>query len=97
DQWEVQSWAKVDAAVAREKFVYYSPQCSRTDYEILSGTDGNTLLPEAHRYTGESANVQRVLDAFVARARRELAARGIERPRICFLFDGPYGIVTRGG
>ena len=97
DQWEVQSWAKLDAAVPREKFVYYSPQCSPADYEIVPGTDGNTLLGEAHRYTNDSANVGRVLDAFVARARAELASRGVERPRICFLFDGPYGIVQRGG
>ncbi|MFW5745075.1 MAG: nickel-dependent lactate racemase [Spirochaetota bacterium] len=97
DQWEVQAWAKVDAAVARDHFYYYSPQSARADYEILPGTDGNTLLPEPDRYRNDPANVQRALDAFVKRAKADLATRGVSTPRICFLYDGPYGIVQRRG
>ncbi len=97
DQWEVQSWAKVDAAVSRDRFYYYSPQTARKDYAILSGTDGNRLLPEGDRYINDSANVQTVLSSFVEKARVELAKDGIERPRIAFLYDGPYGIVKRLG
>jgi lactate racemase len=97
DQWEVQAWAKVDAALARDHFFYYSPQSSPGDYEIVSGSDANTLLSEPDRYRNDSANVQRSLDAFLERARADLAARGVAKPRICFLFDGPYGIVQRRG
>jgi nickel-dependent lactate racemase len=95
DQWEVQAWAKVDEAVARERFVYFSPQCKASDYEILPGTDGNQLLPADRRYSGDPTDVQRVLEAFLDRARRELASRGTTAPRIAFLYDGPYGIIRR--
>jgi nickel-dependent lactate racemase len=95
DQWEVQAWAKVDTAVKRDQFIYYSPQCCQADYTILPGTDGNLLLPETDRYVETAANVQRVLDAFVSLARAALFELGVEEPRVAFLYDGPYGIVRR--
>ena len=95
DQWEVQAWARVDDTVPRDRFYYYSPQTAEADYRILSGTDGNMLLPPERRYRNDPANVQVALDAFLSLARRLLASEGIEIPRICFLYDGPYGIVQR--
>ncbi|MFP4549930.1 MAG: nickel-dependent lactate racemase [Spirochaetales bacterium] len=95
DQWEVQSWAKVDAAVARDHFFYYSPQTAAGDYALLSGTDGNQLLPKSKRYTPDPANVQTALSSFVELAGAQLATAGVREPRIAFLYDGPYGIVKR--
>jgi hypothetical protein len=93
DQWEVQAWARIDANISRDRFWYFSPQCSEADYGIFPGSDGNHLLEPGRRYRGDKEDVQRSMDGFLARARARLAAQGNRRPRIAFLCDGPYGIV----
>jgi hypothetical protein len=94
EQWEVQAWARVLEKVGPEGLAYYSPQMSAADCQYLPGVDGNRFLPESSRYRGEPANVQRVLDAFLREASADCGRRLGREPRIAFLADGPYGILT---
>ena len=91
EQWEVQAWARALEALGPEGLVYYSPRMSARDCAVLPGTDGNLLLEPARRYRDEEGNLQRVLDAFLAGARPQ---RNGGAPRLAFLADGPYGILT---
>ena len=80
-------------ALGPEGLVYYSPRMSAHDCAVLPGTDGNLLLEPARRYRNEEGNLQRVLDAFLAGAQ---PPRNGGAPRLAFLADGPYGILTPG-
>jgi len=93
EQWEVQAWARALEQLGPEGLVYYSPQLTARDYALLPGFDGNLLLAEELRYRSDPGNVQRVLDAFLSQARPQ--RQGLE-PRLAFLADGPYGILTAG-
>ena len=96
EQWEVQAWARVLEKVGPEGLTYYSPQMSAADCRYLPGVDGNRFLPESWRYRREPANVQRVLDAFLREAGADCGRRLGREPRVAFLADGPYGILTAG-
>jgi nickel-dependent lactate racemase len=91
EQWEVQAWGRALERLGPGGLVYYSPQLAERDCEILPGVDGNLLLDEGRRHRPEPGNVQRVLDAFLKEARPQKAGR---EPRVAFLADGPYGILT---
>ncbi len=91
EQWEVQAWARVLEGLGPEGLVYYSPQMSARDCAVLPGTDGNLLLPEDRRHRPDAGNVQQVVDAFLRLARPGEPGR---EPRVAFLADGPYGILT---
>lgn len=93
EQWEAQAWGRALEQLGPEGLVYYSPQLAERDCAILPGLDGNLLLAEEHRYRDGAGNVQRVVDAFLREAR--LQGRG-RQPRLAFLADGPYGILTAG-
>ncbi len=93
EQWEVQAWARALEQLGPGGLVYYSPQLAERDCASLPGLDGNSLLGEGRRYRPDSGNVQRVLDAFLETARPQREGR---EPRLAFLADGPYGILTAG-
>jgi len=93
EQWEVQSWARIFERVPESHFVYYSPWLPEKEYGVFPGVDGNTFLPEGRRWRAEPANVAPVLEGALASARRELAGRGMAKPAVAFLSDGPYGIL----
>ena len=95
DQWEVQSWAQLAASIDQDRFFYFAPQLSAADYAILPGKDALSLLGAADSDRRSSDQVQPMLDAFVRYATNALRARGVSSPSIAFLYDGPYGIVTR--
>jgi hypothetical protein len=87
----VQAWARVLERLGPEGLVYYSPQMGARDSAVLPGRDGNLLLPEGRRHRPEAGNVQRVVDAFLRQARPREPGR---EPRLAFLPDGPYGILS---
>jgi hypothetical protein len=93
EQWEVQAWGRALEQLGPEDLVYYSPQLAERDCAILPGLDGNLLLAEECRYRADAGNVQRVVNAFLAEARPQGRGR---QPRLAFLADGPYGILTPG-
>ena len=95
EQWEVQAWARVFDAAPPERFVYYSPHLGQSDYEIIPGTDGNRYLPEQRRYRPEMRNMSIFLQSAVSSIRSDYVRRGKDNPRIAFLADGPYGILSR--
>jgi hypothetical protein len=94
EQWEVQAWARVLERLGPEGLAYYSPQMSAGDCAFLPGVDGNRFLPEHLRFRDEPGNVQRVMDGFLREASADCARRLGREPRIAFLADGPYGILT---
>jgi nickel-dependent lactate racemase len=93
EQWEVQAWGRALEQLGPGGLVYYSPQLGERDCAILPGLDGNLLLPEERRYRADAGNAQRVVDAFLTEARPQGRRR---EPRLAFLADGPYGILTSG-
>jgi nickel-dependent lactate racemase len=95
DQWEVQMWAKVFKKIAMDDFVYFAPQLSQADAQILPGVDGRSFLPPGP--TREAAlEVPEMIAKAVARflSRRGFAEADVAagRVRIAWLADGPYGI-----
>jgi len=91
EQWEVQAWGRALEQLGPKGLVYYSPQMTERDCAILPGMDGNLLLRADRRHRPGSGGVQQVVDAFLAEVRTEKPGR---EPRVAFLADGPYGILT---
>ena len=40
DQWQVQMWSKLFSIIPQEHFIFYAPQISEANYNILPGCDG---------------------------------------------------------
>ena len=94
EQWQVQAWARVLERVGAEGLTYYSPQMGARDCSLLPGMDGNRLLPEERRHRAVPGNVQWVLDGFLREVSADCGERLDREPRVAFLADGPYGILT---
>ncbi|QEN09534.1 DUF2088 domain-containing protein [Oceanispirochaeta crateris] len=94
DQWQVQMWSKLFKVIPQDHFIYYAPQISEEDFEILSGQNGNDYLPEKDRYKKSDSNIplfyHNCLDSLISK----LKAEGRKNIRIAWMSDGPYGIVV---
>lgn len=96
EQWQVQMWAKLFSKIPFQNMVYYSPQLSERDYQIIPGRDGNLLLAIEERYRLEkkhSKSVANVIELALQEAIKELETKGQAEKNIAFLADGPYGIL----
>jgi hypothetical protein len=91
EQWEVQAWGQALEQLGPEGLVYYSPQLAERDGLILPGLDGNGLLAGPSRHRPGAGSLQTVVDAFLREARPAEPGR---EPRLAYLADGPYGILT---
>ena len=97
DQWEVQAWSTVLRRTGPDGMVYYSPYLSPQQVELIPGTDGNGFLPAGRRHSGDPGDLAAFFEAALEAADtggRKLFGRA---PRVAFMLDGPYGIVSREG
>lgn len=93
DQWQVQMWSKLFKVIPQDHFIYYAPQIAEKDYAILSGINGNDLLPESDRYRNTDSNIPLFFNSALAELIRRLKKEGRTNIRIAWMSDGPYGIV----
>lgn len=100
DQWQTQMWAKVFERIPMENLCYFAPQLDDKDWGELPGMDGRPFLgPHGPHGPGKPGQGQagqdsfaRFVEAAIFAAREDCHARGIPRPRLACLADGPYGI-----
>jgi nickel-dependent lactate racemase len=92
EQWQVQMWAKVFTKIPMKHYIYYSPQLSERDFNIIPCRDGNLLLPLEKRYHGDLNTIPAVIEAAVQHITQK---SGQSKLSIAFLADGPYGIPVR--
>lgn len=92
DQWQVQMWAKIFNKIPMENLIYYSPQLSKKDYQIIPGTDGNKYLPKEIRYQADLPAIATVIENAVGSYLSGLSQEEQRKARIAFLADGPYGV-----
>ncbi len=92
EQWQVQMWAKLFAKISHDHFIYYSPQFTTEQYQLIPGVDGNVLLDDGQPYTGSLNVVPKIFTHAIEQASNKLKNAGVDNPRIAYLADGPYGI-----
>jgi len=93
DQWQVQMWTKVFKVIPQNQFIYYAPQIKKEDYGYLPGEDGNSFLPEDHRYSADDKYLPEFLESSLNMLMEKLKKEGRRDIRIAWMSDGPYGIV----
>ncbi|MDP2871923.1 MAG: lactate racemase domain-containing protein [Bacillota bacterium] len=96
DQWEPQMWAKVLRRIPPENLYYCATGLSRSDYAILPGIGGRSLLAGCADITNPAAFLAAMVEAALDDAVRAWTAEGNAHPRVAFLADGPYGIPLVG-
>lgn len=95
DQWQVQMWARLYKKIPMENFIYFSPQLSREDYQIIPGQDGNLFLAPEERYHGTLASIPHVIERAISEVTKRYTAKGQKEVEIAYLADGPYGILVK--
>jgi nickel-dependent lactate racemase len=95
DQWQVQMWARLFMKIPMENFIYYSPQLTASDYQILPGQDGNLFLAKKERYRAELKSISKALEAALLMRIGLLKEQGISEPEIAVFTDGPYGVPVK--
>ncbi len=94
EQWGAQMWAKIFEKINPDNFSYYSPQLSKTDFDILPGIDGNLVFSKERRYRGTVNDIPEFIKKTLDKVINEYAIKG-KTPGIAYLIDGPYGIPVR--
>lgn len=95
DQWQAQMWAKVLKKTSLANIVFFSPSMSASDYRFLPSYDGNLLLPEDKRYTGDFGVFSEVIESAISEEIDRIKLSENRNAAVAFLLDGPYGIPLR--
>jgi len=85
EQWEAQMWGRLFKKIPFENLIYCTQEISPSDFSWLPGTDARILFPEA-------SSLKQLTEPSISWALEKLRSRGIKKPEMAVLLDGPYGI-----
>ena len=94
DQWEPQMWGRVIKKVGENGIIYVSPHISEEDFALLPCISGYAFLDREARMGNHLATARCMAQEAINRVYAN--CRGITKPTVAFLKDGPYGIPVYG-